>query len=148
MGRDGSVPTLGPEWGEQVFAQLSWFRQEQLERANVMVVGCGALGNEVLKNLTLFGVGHLTVVDFDTVEPSNLTRSVLFRRADADAGREKVAVVAERIREINPTVSVLPLLGDICHDVGLGLLRRRVRGGRGGRGACRPPPAFRGAAFR
>ena len=84
----------------------------------------GALGNEVLKNLTLFGVGHLTVVDFDTVEPSNLTRSVLFRRADADAGREKVAVVAERIREINPTVSVLPLLGDICHDVGLGLLRR------------------------
>ena len=82
MGRDGSVPTLGPERGEQVFAQLSWFRQEQLERANVMVVGCGALGNEVLKNLTLFGVGHLTVVDFDTVEPSNLTRSVLFRRAD------------------------------------------------------------------
>ena len=124
MGRDGSVPTLGPEWGEQVFAQLSWFRQEQLERANVMVVGCGALGNEVLKNLTLFRVGHLTVVDFDTVEPSNLTRSVLFRRADADAGREKVAVVAERIREINPTVSVLPLSGDICHDVGLGLLRR------------------------
>ena len=124
MGRDGSVPTLGPEWGEQVFAQLSWFRQEQLERANVMVVGCGALGNEVLKNLTLFGVGHLTVVDFDTVEPSNLTRSVLFRRADAEAGREKVAVVAERIREINPTVSVLPLSGDICHDVGLGLLRR------------------------
>lgn len=80
MGRDGSVPTLGPEWGELVFAQLSWFRQEQLDVRMLWWSGCGALGNEVLKNLTLFGVGHLTVVDFDTVEPSNLTRSVLFRR--------------------------------------------------------------------
>ena len=50
---------------------------------NVMVVGCGALGNEVLKNLTLMGVQHIVAVDFDRVEIGNLTRSVLFRKTDA-----------------------------------------------------------------
>lgn len=45
-----------------------------------MVVGCGALGNEVLKNLVLFGIEHIVIVDFDTIEPSNLTRSILFRK--------------------------------------------------------------------
>ena len=43
-----------------------------------MVVGCGALGNEVMKNLVLMGVGHLVLVDFDYVEPSNLSRSILY----------------------------------------------------------------------
>ena len=54
------------------------FLQNQVKTARVMVVGCGALGNEVLKNLVLMGVEHLVVVDFDIVEIGNLTRSVLF----------------------------------------------------------------------
>ena len=116
------IPTLTEAWGEEIFSQLSWFRVDRLRRAKVMVVGCGALGNEVLKNLTLFGVGHLVVVDLDTVEPSNLTRSVLVRQTEV--GRAKVEVVAERLREINPAVQVLPVRGDIGHDVGLGLLRQ------------------------
>lgn len=104
--------------------RLSWFKQDKLRTANVMVVGCGALGNEVLKNLTLFGVGHLVIIDFDTVEPSNLTRSILFNRSDAQSRRSKVLVAAERIQAINPEIQVLPLLGDITHDIGLGLLRQ------------------------
>lgn len=87
----------------------------------VMVVGCGALGNEVLKNLVLLGVEHLVVVDFDVVEQTNLTRSVLFRKGDI--GRPKVDVVTERIKELNPDVDVLPIQGDIAYDVGLGLIR-------------------------
>ena len=105
-------------------SRLSWFKQDKLRTANVMVVGCGALGNEVLKNLTLFGVGHLVIIDFDTVEPSNLTRSILFNRSDAQSRRSKVLVAAERIQAINPEIQVLPLLGDITHDIGLGLLRQ------------------------
>ena len=105
-------------------SRLSWFKQDKLRMANVMVVGCGALGNEVLKNLTLFGVGHLVIIDFDTVEPSNLTRSILFNRSDAQSRRSKVLVAAERIQAINPEIQVLPLLGDITHDIGLGLLRQ------------------------
>ena len=66
-----------------VFSRLSWFRKDRVSESRVMVVGCGALGNEVLKNLTLFGFKHIVVVDFDRVEPSNLTRSVLFTADDA-----------------------------------------------------------------
>lgn len=89
-----------------------------------MVVGCGALGNEVLKNLALFGVGHLVLVDFDEVEYSNLTRSVLFSHEDAQEGCPKVEAAARRIREMNPDVKVTPLQGDIGWQVGLGLIRR------------------------
>lgn len=124
MKENDPIPTLAPTWGADVFPLLSWFRQKRLKQANVMVVGCGALGNEVLKNLALFGVEHLVVVDFDTIEPSNLTRSILFSRADAETRRHKATVAAERLRDINPAIHVLPLVGDICHDVGLGLLRR------------------------
>ena len=67
------------EWGEGVFTLLSWFKKERVRDARVLVVGAGALGNEVVKDLTLFGVGHIFVVDFDRIEISNLTRSVLFR---------------------------------------------------------------------
>ena len=48
----------------------------------------------------------------------------LFSRADAETRRHKATVAAERLRDINPAIHVLPLVGDICHDVGLGLLRR------------------------
>ena len=74
------------------------FEQQQVAAARVMVVGCGALGNEVLKNLVLLGVEHIVAVDFDIVEVGNLSRSVLFSKEDADARRLKVEVIAERLK--------------------------------------------------
>ena len=56
------------------------------------MVGAGAIGNEVVKNLVLLGVGTIYVVDMDVVAPSNLTRCVLFR--DSDIGKRKAVVVA------------------------------------------------------
>ena len=70
--------------------------QDKIARASVMVVGAGAIGNEVIKLLALYGVGHVLIVDFDTVELSNLSRSLLFR--EADIGRAKAVVAAERAR--------------------------------------------------
>ncbi|MBQ6379196.1 MAG: HesA/MoeB/ThiF family protein [Prevotella sp.] len=102
----------------------SCFEQQRVSAAHVMVVGCGALGNEVLKNLVLLGVEHIVVVDFDIVEMGNLSRSVLFSRADADAHRLKVDVVAERLKTMNPAVEVKTICGDIAYDVGLGVIRR------------------------
>lgn len=67
------------EWGEGVFTLLSWFKKDRVKNARVLVAGAGALGNEVVKDLALFGVGTIYVVDFDRIEISNLTRSVLFR---------------------------------------------------------------------
>ena len=116
--------TLTGTWGKDIYPQLSWFKQTKVEKARVMVVGCGALGNEVLKNLVLFGVEHIVAVDFDTVEASNLTRSVFFSHEDAQAHKYKVDAVAERLRQINPRASILTIKGDIAHQVGLGLIRK------------------------
>lgn len=112
------------EWGEDIFPKLSWFKRHKVQQARVMVVGCGALGNEVLKNLTLFGVGQLVIVDFDEVEYSNLTRSVLFSQEDALRNVPKVEAAAARIQAMNPNVKVVPIRGDIGWQVGLGLIRR------------------------
>ena len=101
---------------------IDWWDQQRLAEARVMVVGAGALGNEVLKNLALLGVGYLFIVDFDMVEASNLSRSVLFR--SEDAGRPKAEVAAERVQAINPDVAVIPFHGDVTRDLGLGVYRR------------------------
>ena len=98
---------------------IPWWRQERLNAARVLVVGAGALGNEVLKNLALIGVGTVIVIDLDAVEPSNLSRSVLFRLEDG--GRSKAEVAAERAGEINPDVTFHPIRGDVITDLGLGL---------------------------
>ncbi len=100
------------------FRLIAWWDQDKLAAARVLVVGAGALGNEVLKNLAMLGVGHVDVVDFDEIEESNLTRSVLFR--SRDRGRPKAEVAARTMRDINPDVSVRPRLANIITDVGLG----------------------------
>lgn len=95
--------------------------QDKLANAKVAVFGCGALGNEVLKNLALLGVGHIWVIDYDTIEIHNLTRSVLFRQSDI--GRHKAEVVAERVKELNPDTQVYPIIGKLEYAFGRGLLR-------------------------
>jgi molybdopterin-synthase adenylyltransferase len=98
---------------------ISWWRQERLAASRVLVVGAGALGNEVLKNLALVGLGTIEVIDFDVVEPSNLSRSVLFR--SDDGGRPKVEVAAARAAELNPEIRIIPRHGDVITDLGLGV---------------------------
>ena len=95
--------------------------QDRLARAAVMVAGAGAIGNEVIKLLALLGFGSILIVDFDAVEITNLTRSLLFR--EADIGRPKAEVAAERAREINPQITVRALQGDLEYDIGLGVVR-------------------------
>ena len=111
-------------WGEEVYPLLSWFETQRVKEAHVMVVGAGALGNEVLKNLALIGVGNIVIVDFDTIEYSNLTRSILFRPDDADKGLYKAEVATRRIKEINPTIHVQTVCGNLATDTGLGLYRK------------------------
>lgn len=103
------------------FELIGWWDQEKLAAAKVLVIGAGALGNEILKNLALLGVGHVFVADLDTVEYSNLSRSVLFRYEDC--GRPKAEVVAQRAREIYPDLKVQPLRCNVVYDLGLGIYR-------------------------
>lgn len=111
------------EWGEGVYTLLSWFKKERVKNARVLVAGAGALGNEVVKNLALFGVGQIYVVDFDQIEISNLTRSVLFREDDAYNHSYKADIVAKRAMEINPQIKVTPIVGNLFSEVGFGLYK-------------------------
>jgi len=95
--------------------------QQRLIAATVLVAGAGALGNEVLKNLALLGVGQLLIVDLDLVEHSNLSRTLLF--CEADVGHPKAAVAANALRRINPALRVTALSGDLRFVLGLGRLR-------------------------
>lgn len=110
-------------WGDGVFTLLSWFKKEKVSTARVLVAGAGALGNEVIKDLTLFGIGHIYVVDFDRIEVSNLTRSILFREEDAFSHRYKAEVAAKRAMEINPQIKVTPIVGNLFSEVGLALYK-------------------------
>ena len=83
---DDLAPTAGDDRFDR-FRRIAWWDQERLAAARVVVVGAGALGNEILKNLALLGVGNVVVVDLDYVEHSNLSRSVLYRASDE--GRPK-----------------------------------------------------------
>ena len=59
--------------------RIWWWDQASLASARVLVVGAGALGNEIVKNLALVGVGHVDVVDMDSIENSNLARCAFLR---------------------------------------------------------------------
>jgi adenylyltransferase/sulfurtransferase len=104
------------------FELISWWQREKVESAKVLVIGAGALGNEVIKNLALMGVGNILVVDFDKIEAANLSRSVLFRESDTQ--RSKAEVVAARAKSLNPQIHVQYLDGDVTVDLGLGVIRR------------------------
>ncbi|MBN1429050.1 MAG: ThiF family adenylyltransferase [Anaerolineae bacterium] len=104
------------------FEFISWWERETVQKARVMIIGAGALGNEVLKNLSLMGVGHLFVVDFDQIEAANLSRSVLFR--EEDNGLPKSEVAARRIKELNPDIKIQYFQGDVTTEIGLGVFRR------------------------
>ena len=103
------------------FQLIAWWDQQKIAAARILVVGAGALGNEVLKNLALLGVGTIDVIDMDQIESSNLSRSVLFR--EKDAGRSKAEVAAAAARELNPDVSINPIHGNVITGLGLGLFR-------------------------
>ena len=99
---------------------ITWWDQDILKKANILVVGCGALGNEIVKNLAMLGAGNICVVDMDKVEKSNLTRSVLFR--PEDEGLSKAEVIRKRAKEINNEINIKYFDGNIF-NFGLGVFR-------------------------
>lgn len=97
---------------------IEGWKQDKLSGARVLVAGCGAVGNEVAKNLVLMGIGTLILVDFDSIEAGNLSRTVLFRQSDL--GRRKVDVAAERLAEMKTDhhTKIIPLHRDLIWDLG------------------------------
>jgi sulfur-carrier protein adenylyltransferase/sulfurtransferase len=85
--------------------------QKRLKNARVLCVGAGGLGSPALMYLAAAGVGTLGIVDFDTVDESNLQRQII--HGQSDIGRSKAESAAASIREINPYVRV------VIHDTSL-----------------------------
>lgn len=80
---------------------------EKLKKSRVLVFGVGGVGSYVCEAIARAGVGAITVVDNDTVSISNINRQLIALRSTV--GRNKVDVVAERIKDINPLCDVTPL---------------------------------------
>ena len=80
--------------------------QRRLKAARVLLIGAGGLGSPAALYLAAAGVGTLGVVDFDVVDVTNLQRQLL--HGTSDVGRSKLASAIDRLREVNPLVTVEP----------------------------------------
>ncbi len=109
------VDVVGGRYDRQEL--ITWWDQPRLSAARVLVVGAGALGNELVKCLVLVGVGTVDVVDGDVIERSNLARCPFFTSADEQ--QPKAEVLARAAARLNEDVTVT---GTRCRvqDLGVG----------------------------
>ena len=98
---------------------IPWWDQKKIRETKVLVIGAGALGNEILKNLGLLGFRDIVVMDLDRIEESNLSRTVLFR--SENVGEFKATVAARSVQALAGESNVRALVGNVMHDCGLGL---------------------------
>lgn len=107
------------------FARISvidGFERNFLSNLNILVIGAGAIGNEVIKNLALFGIGSVTIVDFDTIEIHNLTRSIFFR--ENDVGKNKADIVATRASDVSKETVFTSINGDFWASISIEELQK------------------------
>jgi molybdopterin-synthase adenylyltransferase len=78
--------------------------QELLKNAHIFIAGAGGLGSPIAIYLAVAGVGTLTIVDMDTVDQSNLNRQIL--HTDRDIGKKKTVSAIEKLRELNPDITI------------------------------------------
>lgn len=91
---------------------LSADAMAKLEQAHVIVFGIGGVGGAAVEALARAGVGHIDIVDDDVVSPSNINRQII--ATTSSVGRGKVEVLAERVRDINPSCEVSSIPASTC----------------------------------
>ena len=89
-------------WTDRTALLLGEEKMRRLQEAHVLVVGVGGVGAYAAEMLCRAGVGEMTIVDADTVQPTNINRQL--PATHSTIGRPKVEVLAERFRDINPDI--------------------------------------------
>lgn len=79
---------------------------KKIQKAKILMVGCGAIGNEVAKNLILEGFQNISIIDMDYIVKSNLNRCLFFTELEADKKRLKAEVIAEKMKMMEPNLKV------------------------------------------
>jgi molybdopterin/thiamine biosynthesis adenylyltransferase len=97
------------------FAPLGADGQRRLETSRALVCGCGALGSVVAETLVRAGAGFVRVVDRDFLELNNLQRQVLYDEEDVARGLPKAIAAADKLRLINSSVTVEPVVADVTY---------------------------------
>jgi len=90
---------------QMVLEEIGIMGQVKLKEAKVAVVGAGGLGCPVLQYLNSMGVGTLGLIDFDTVQESNLHRQILY--TSDDVGKSKIECAAKRLKSQNPYTTII-----------------------------------------
>ncbi len=111
-----ALPALEPDEIKRysrhlILSEVGMEGQQKLKAAKVLCIGAGGLGSPVAMYLAAAGVGTIGIVDFDTVDLSNLQRQIL--HGTADVGRSKLASAKDTLHNLNPHVNV------ITHEVAL-----------------------------
>ncbi|WP_163222662.1 ThiF family adenylyltransferase [Bacteroides sp. 214] len=97
------------EWKQRTQLLLGEDKINRMKQAHVLVVGLGGVGAYAAEMICRAGVGKMTIIDADTVQPSNINRQLV--ALHSTIGKEKAEVLAQRLRDINPEISlkVLPI---------------------------------------
>ncbi|MDH4123213.1 MAG: ThiF family adenylyltransferase [Thermoplasmata archaeon] len=111
--------------------RIEWLDTKKISESSALVLGAGAIGNEVVKNLILSGMTRLAIVDFDIVQRSNLARCVFFTEIDALQKSMKAEALARAASSLVPGTMIEPVIGRVedlpidlykKHDIVLGCL--------------------------
>ena len=95
-----------PDFGEE--------GQSKLKGSHAVIMGIGGLGCASATYLTAAGVGHITLVDFDIVELSDLNRQILYW--EEDIGEKKVAIAQKKLSQLNPLIQITPVFSKITEE--------------------------------
>lgn len=106
--------TTRPEFTRRTELLLGTEAIDTLARARMVLFGVGGVGSWCAEALARTGVGHITIIDSDTVAPSNINRQM--PALHSTIGRPKVEVMAERMRDINPDIDVRAVMAYISPD--------------------------------
>lgn len=102
--------------------RIAGWDQSKISNATIMVIGAGATGNELVKNLVLTGIGKIILIDYDTINLSNLNRCVLFDKKSAKKQEYKVDVVKKACKNLGDT-EIIALKEDL-NDIDKNLYKK------------------------